>query len=277
MNKMIKTLTSVSAGLLVATAAFGQSGPVPALRFLPLLSGYNVELPTNATINYGSSNFLYTSLKGQVLSPYSNNVTGYGSAALTNNLAPDAFAIAMLAADANGDINANTAVGVYIGNTNWIPLVVTNSLGQWFVAPAGFTNNAVTTAYAGWPLAAGTGYPNWMYPATTNYYPQYTDTATNVVTVTLYRSPAINPTGGTFGPNQGPNPSFANQMWETTSQFSFTVTPNGITPVCYITNCPVGWLAGAKHVYCALSCPPNSAKNGYGILINQVGILQPQP
>jgi hypothetical protein len=260
----------LAVGLTLSFTASPQVGATPLFKFLPLLSGYNVALPNGTNLTIGSSNFLYTTTKGQVVYPYSS--TGISS----NTVAPDAFQMQTLSADVNGDIAANASVFIYLGNTNWIPVVTTNSVGQYFVAPPGFTNASITTAYAGWPLAAGNGYPNWMYPATTNYYGLYNSSVgTNTVVVTLYKSPSTSPSGG-IGPNLGPTPTFANQMWESTSTFSFSLnynTTNG-TVVGFSTNLPTAWLTGAKHVYASIL---NLGTNSVGVLINQLGISQPQP
>ena len=267
--KLVKKIAAVGASLLIAGSAFAQSGVAPTYRFLPLLNGYNVLVPTNATVGYGSTNVLYTTYAGQVVYSYSNNVNGGLN---TNYTAPDAFKVQSLASDANGDINANASLWIYVGNTNWIPVVTTNSVGQWMVPPAGFTNLTLTTAYAGWPLAPASAFPNWMGLATTNYYPAFIASATNVVTVSLFASPTMNPQGGTGSATLGP----VAPIWETTASFVTSVTPNGITAVCLSTNLPIAFLQHGRHIYATLSAPPNLASNGNGILVNQLGILQPQ-
>jgi hypothetical protein len=233
--------------------AVGQT-TTPTMRFMPLLSGYNVLVSTNSTaIGLGSTNVLYTSYNGQVLfSLTNNNVNGTLN---TNGVAPDAFKVISLASDANGDINANASVYIYVGNTNWIPNVVTNSFGQEIV-----TN---------WLLAVSQ-YPNWQNPASTNAYPIGGFTGTNNFVVTLYRGPTANPQGN-IGATLGPNLN----LWENTSQFSFIVTPTtATTPYGFITNLPASWLQGAKFVYATISC---GATNNTGGIVNQLGILQPQP
>jgi hypothetical protein len=240
---------------LASLAAVGQPA-TPIMRFIPLLSGYNVLISTNSTaIGLGSSNVLYTTYNGQVLfSLTNNNVNGTLN---TNGVAPDAFKIISLASDANGDVNANAAVYAYACQTNWIPTVVTNSQGQEIV-----TN---------WVLAPST-YPNWQNPASTNAYPLGTLTGTNNIVVTLYRGVSLNPQGS-IGPTIGNNTNVV--LWETTSSFSFIITPtSATTPIGVITNLPISWLQGAKFVYATVS---SSATNNTGAFLNQLGILQPQP
>lgn len=259
MKKLILVL-----GLILGFISLGVAdSATPTWKFIPLLSGYNVFVPTNSapvagvvpTVGLGSTNVLYTSYNGQVLFSLTNN---YVNGVLnTNGVAPDAFRRIDLASDANGDIVANAALGLYIGNTNWIPIVVTNSFGQYMV-----TN---------WILATSQ-YPNWMNPASTNAYINFPAAATNVLTVNLYRVMTANPQGGGQGANLGP--SF--MIPETTPGFTFQVNATGITPLAVITNLPIGFLTGARSVYCTMTCT-NGAVNNAGLLVNQLGILQPQP
>jgi hypothetical protein len=284
MNKMIKTLTSVGAGLLVATAAFGQSGTTETWRFLPLLSGYNVQVPpTNGAVGLYSTNVLYTKYSGQVLLSYSNNANG---GLPTNSMAPDAFQVAELVPDANGDINANAALWIWLQNTNWIPLAATNAFGQWMVPPPGFTNPAVTTAYGGWPLAPASGFPNWMGVASTNYYPQWgLNGWTNNLYIYLYSAPAMKLSGGV-----GNDLGLTVPTWETVPSFVTNIAlssanvGNGTTPYVTHFNLPISLLQGGRHFYVAFSqsnsiagnVSANSGTNVTPILVNQVGLLQPQ-
>src|SRR5271157_118969 len=273
---MKKLLFSLIMAASVATA-FSQTTASPIMRFMPLLSGYNVLAPTNgATIGYGTTNVLFTTYNGQVLYSLTNNLIPNATGTQTStNIAPDAFKIVTLMSDVNGDINANASLWVYYGNTNLYPVVTTNSMGLYFIPPAGYTNAQLTTAYGGWPLA-NSAYQPWMYPATTNYYPLAVPAAqTNVVTVTLYRSPTMIP----MGPS-GPSLATSFPLWETTNAWSFSFAPlGGVTGGCYETNLPTTWLQGAKHVYATVSCSISTvgANGATGIPINQLGILQPQP
>jgi hypothetical protein len=250
-NMKLNKILGIGVALLVAVSAFAQGTTIRETKFLPLLSGYNVLIPTNATPGWGVTNVLFTTYSGQVV--YSKTNNSYNATVNTNLVAPDAFKLVSLPADANGNFNANAAVAIYLGNTNWIPVAVTNSVGQYFV-----TN---------WALAQSQ-YPNWMYPATTNLYPAFAASATNVVTVSLYRVASTTANGGSTGPTI--------QIAETTPSFTFTVTATGITPICVITNLPATYLQGAKQVYATVTATANSASNGNGILLNQLGVIQPQ-
>ena len=249
-------------GLGLLTVAASAQSTTPTMRFLPLLSGYNVFVPTNATtIGLGVTNVLFTTTAGQVLFSLTNNyiAASSGTAVLNTNLTVgDAFKIVSLTADANGDINANTSLWISYGNTNAIPIVATNSAGQWFV-----TN---------W-LYAVSIVPNWMYPATTNYYQQFIAGAmTNTITVTLYRAATLNPMGS-LGASLGPNVP----LWETTNAWNFTFVPSaGVTGGTLSTNLPTTWLQGAKFVYMTISAAAGGGVGG-GELLNQAGIMQPQP
>lgn len=250
--KNMKKLISILSASLLGTAAFAQSG-TPITRFQPLLSGFNVNVTTNTTVGYGVTNTVYSTYGGQIVHSLTNDV--FNGTLNTNLVVADAFKIATLASDVNGDINANAYVTILVGNTNYIPIAVTNSFGQYYV-----TNWALSTSQ----------YPNWMYPATTNVYPAYAASATNALTVTLYRAGTLKLVG-----NLGADLNPTTPMWETSSAFSFTVTPNGVTPVCVITNLPIAWLQGARHVYATISA--STTGTGTAILVNQLGIVQPTP
>lgn len=249
MKKLILVLGLI---LSIIPSVVAQSA-TPIWKAIPLLSGYNVYVQTNqAAIGLGSTNVLNTTYAGQVLFSLTNNsVNGVIN---TNILAPDAFRKVDLASDANGDINANASLGVYLDNTNWIPIVTTNSVGQ----------NIVTN----WVLATQQ-YPNWMNPASTNSYPTFTALGTNTLTINLYRVLSSNPQGGGNGPNLGP--TF--MIPESTPGFSFALLTTGVTPQGVITNLPIGFLTGARGVYMTATCTNGQV----GALLNQVFILQPQP
>lgn len=278
----IKSLLKKAAiGLgLVATVASAQT-TTPLPRFLPLLSGYNVLVLSNAVpaigtvtgVGLGTTNVLYTAYNGQILYSLTNN--SINATLNTNFVAKDAFQTVDISPDNNGDINANASVWIMIGNTNLIPIAITNSVGQWFVPSLPNTTNYATAAWAtAWPLAPSTG-PSWMSPATTNTYPLFDPKSTNTIVVTLYRAPTLKLSGG-LGSDLSP----AVPMWETSSAFSFAVTQTGLnTVVCVSTNLPIGWLQGARHVYATVQLPPNLSTNlpTSGVLVNQLGILQPQP
>ena len=246
-------------------------------KFDSLLSGFNVLVPTNSTIGLSglginASNVLYTTPQGQIVYSYSNNVAGFPGGTTTNGFFTDAFSLANTHPDVNGDVNANASVWVMIGNTNLLPIVCTNSTGQLFV-PAASTNGAVPYwggAPVVWPLAASSTI-NWMFPATTNLYPNFA-AGTNSVVVTLYRESTMD-FGASSGVTRVP-------FWETTSQFSFTCTAPvvgpGSTAYVVVTNLPTGFLQGSRIVGCTVTANPIGSTS-QGVLLNQIGILQPVP
>lgn len=253
-NKIIVGLTS----LLLPFAAMAQTAAVPVYRFLPFFTGFNVQVPTNTIAGMGVPNLLFSDPQGQNVFSLTNNIIN--GTTITNTIAPDAFRTIGLRSDVNGDINANATVIIAVNNTNLIPIGVTNSFGQYFV-----TN---------WPLAVQQ-FPNWMYPATTNVFPLVDLSDTNLVTVSLFKVTDIR---GGFGTELATSTP---QLVETTSSFSFSFNPNLITGQVVYTNLPAGWLQGARNVRATITVAPNSAAgtgaNPAGILINQLGILQPQP
>lgn len=264
MKNLIKCICLLLA--FAAGSVQAQYSTSPTARFMPLLSGYNVYVPSNSVVGYGSTNVLNTTYAGQIIRSLTNNTIN--GTANTNLVAPDAFKLVGLQPNAVGDYTANAAVVITLGNTNLLPIAVTNSVGQWFIPSMPYTTNYATAAWATtWPLAPSPA-PNWMYPATTNIYPAFTATATNLITVTLYRSAWSNPSEATTGPKV--------YTWETTSSFSFSVNANGVTPVTVLTNLPAAWLLGARHVYATVTAN-NVTANTSGVLINQLGIVQPQP
>ena len=282
MKQTSNKIAAVGIGLCLTFSAFAQS-QAPIFRFLPLLSGYNLLVPTNnppvtslgqvsTNTIYGATNLLFTAYNGQVLYSYSNNVNGGLN---TNGVVGDAFKIQTLSPDVNGDIVANASLIVYVGNTNWIPVVTTNAFGQWVIPPVGFTNNYLTTAYGGWPLAVSQ-YPNWNNLATTNYYPGFSAANSNIVTISLYRGSSINPQGGISGGSVlGPSTTVFEGMSLWTTNF---VNP-GIVPTAFVFPLPTAWTQCAHRIYCAITSS-NCATTGNGIngvLINQIGLLQPQP
>jgi hypothetical protein len=258
-NIFIKTLVLVGA-MALPLASFAQSSATPIVKFLPLLSGYNVAVPTNATVGIGSTNVLFTAYNGQVLYSLTNNMGN------TNSVAADAFQPVKLSPDANGDVVANASLVYAFGNTNLIPQVVTNSAGQWFVVTTTGTNVLNLGNYTAWPLAA----PNsqmWMYPATTNYYQQYLVNSTNVVTINIYRAPALTANGASTG---GAVP-----LWETTAGFTTNITTTATSQYGYCA-LPVGFMQGAAFVKATVTGGP-LANSSVTTLLNQLGIVQPQP
>jgi hypothetical protein len=274
MRKLVKQIGIGLVALTLSFTAVAQS-TTPIQKFIPLLSGYNVLVPTNRSVGMFATNVLYTTYGGQVLYSLTNNI---GGGVGSNSIAGDAFDWATLSADANGDINANAALIITWGNTNYIPMVTTNLSGQWIIPPAGFTNAYFgTTGYGGWPLATS-AFPNWMTAATTNYYPLFSACLTNAVTVSLYRAVSLNYQGTPNSSVLGPSIPLV----ETTSQFSFVLTNiSMLSPGGFITNLPATWLQGGKFAYATIAIT-NAASTGttgpaFPMLVNQLGILQPQP
>ena len=251
MKNIIKNIAVVATGLLLGMSAMAQTSGMSAARYIPLLTGFDVLVTTNTTPGFGVTNTLYTSANGQIVYSLTNNT--FNGTLNTNLTVPDAFKVVTLLPDVNADINGNASVFISIGNTNLIPIAVTNNYGQYFV-----TN---------WPLALSQ-VPNWMYPATTNLYPTFTAQSTNAITVTLYAGiPEIR---GGIGPNQGTG----YPLFETTGSFSFTVIPTGTTPFSIFTNLPTSFLQHAHKVYAAITVGAGVTTN---LLINTLGIVQPQP
>lgn len=187
-------------------------------KLQPLLSGYNLYVTNGAPAAVGGTNLTYTSLQGAIVLSLTNNMGN------TNVIAPDAFDFSTdIAADALGGINTNAMFIVLIGNTNLIPIAVTNSQGQYFV-----TNS--------WPLITSQ-YPTYMYPATTNLYPFLPSAnSTNVVTFNMQRGVAILPNAA------GGQPYI---VWEVqTNSFTFTATGNGVTATNVSVNPPANWIQG---------------------------------
>ena len=189
-------------------------------------NGWNLFVTNGTAAVVGATNNLFTTPQGQVLYSLTNNsINGIVN---TNGIAPDAFDTAnYLFADANGDINGNAAIHYLINATNLVPVVVTNSQGQYFI-----TNT--------WPLLSSQ-WPTYMYPATTNVYPQTViGTYSSSVVFNFQR-------GWKFG--YGPA---AYYVWDTTTNvFTFTATvAPGSTPVSGITNLPTSFTQGAELIRC---------------------------
>ena len=247
----------ISFGLMLVGLVSAQAANYSYQNFL---NGWNLCVSNNTTVTAGYTNNLFTYYHGEVYNSFTTN--GVGN---TNNLAPDAFVSSGvdLFADANGDVVSNAVIVAYIGNTNWIPVVTTNTAGQYFIPPAGFTNLAITTAYAGWPLASGM-LSTYMYPATTVAYPAFTTAvSTNTLTFNFVRS-------------TGPVVMGVASVWETTASFTFTATQTGIAPLVVMTNPPVSWLSGGRIAKLASVVSANDSVNAIS-LVNYVGIGQWKP
>lgn len=263
MKQTIKKIASVFAGLCLGLTVLAQNAATPHLQFSPLLSGYNVLVLSNIIdgvtgspgVGIGTTNVVFTTYAGQILYSLTNNVVN--GVVNTNLTTKDAFQTVKVLPDVNGDINANAAIWYMFNNTNYIPIAVTNSFGQYFV-----TN---------WPLAQSQ-YPNWMYPGSTTLYPYFSGSASNAITVQLFKQPSGRLNGSSVGPTI--------PFWETTSTFSFSVVlSSATTPVVGSTNLPVGWLQGGNDVTAVIILPANMSTNAAttGVLLNQLGLLQPVP
>ena len=208
-----------------------------------LINGWNLYVTNTTAAVVGGTNNLYTYIHGEVFYSLTNNMGN------TNTIAPDAFVGNVpLLADMNGNVVANAAIHYYIGNTNWIPLAVTNSQGQWFV-----TNS--------WPLASSR-YPTYMYPATTNLYPSQgiIGLGTNNVTFNFQK-----------GWNLGTK-AYPIYVWDTTTNtWSFNVAGTG--PQAGTTNVPISWAQGATLI--RLHDVSNNSTNA--TIVNQVSLGQPTP
>ena len=233
----------------LSSSAFAQN-PTPQYRTLPLLSGYNVVVPTNATIGLTTTNVEFTQTDGKVVYSLTNNVVG----AATNYVASDAFRAVRLQSDMNGCMASNSALFYVVGYSNLIPTFVTN----------GYNGNVVTN----WPLQN----PQLVNSlATTNLYPYPPNSAnaTNTFTISLYRKGILNAlVGGDSWPSVTLN--------ETTPIFTCTVTNGGtVSPQAGFIRLPDTVLVAGQSVYATVSMGPlvNSAPSG---VLNVLEIVQPQ-
>ena len=283
---MKKLILSGLASLMLTFGAFAE-GPFAVYHETSLLNGWNIWVTNGATLWVGETNVVYTTLAGQVV--YSlDNITNW-TGVNTNVLAPDPFNHpAQLLSDANGNFgaypvvgstatnyyisgyNSGLAVHVYMNNTNWIPLVTTNSQGQWYIPTAGtYITNWLWNVglYNGWPLQSSQ-WPQYLYPATTNTYPCYT-TANVTNTFNFQR-------GWNVGTAASPI-----YVWDTnTNLFSFTATTAiGAVPTTVITNLPTTFVTGAQYI--RLNSVSNNGGGGSGgqgaTFINAVTIGQYAP
>jgi len=269
----------------LAVGASAQSA-TPIFRFLPLFTGYNVLIPTNLTgafggagsfAGMGQTNVQYTTYNGQVLYSLTNNnyYTATNSTntivANTNIYSADAFQVIHLTPDVNGDIASNATLFIVSGYTNYEPqfYLFTNAYGQTSI----FTNNLNGTASTYWPLFSGGAFPNWQYPATPNTYPTWGATQTNAVTISLFAS-AGDIKGGLGDKMSQTLP----QMWETAASYTVTTNlPAGVPNVSAIP-LPYNIICRGANIYAQISLVPVTGQlSSTNFLVNQLGILQPQP
>jgi hypothetical protein len=270
---------------LIAMLGIAVSTHAANYAFLPLLTGYNVIVPTNLASAFpsgngtyaglGQTNVLFTTYGGQAVFSLTNNAV-FGSAGTntvvginTNTVAPDAFKPVTLASDANGDVNGTASLFLMVGNTNYEPTTYmnTNASGNVFIG----TNAAGVY----WPLLQSQ-FPNWAYPASTNLYPTFITTATNVVTVYLYGG--AGPLYSDAGSGGNSVPASFPKMWETAPSFIAQFTVAAGVPTCLTSNLPTVFTTHAKDIYCSIT-----VSNAAGLtastneLVNMLGILQPRP
>ena len=268
MKKLIVLLTT---GL--ALSSFGQTGIIN-YNEQSLINGWNLVLTNGMVLAPGVTNQLFTTTEGQIVYSLTNQTIN--GIANTNIVAADAFNTGgvMLRPDANGDYNANAAIHVYLNNTNWIPVAVTNSQGQWFVATAPTTNGYpfqnLSPNYVGWPLASS-AYPAWQYPATTNLYPLLpSGLTTNILTFT-FQSGWKYKLGNTASVT----------VWSPTNQFQFTwdgslmQTPGG-QPISITTNLPLAFMQGGNVIRCSSVSTTVGSNARTAYILNVLSVGQPQ-
>lgn len=242
--------------MAIGVSAFADSGAPPTWKFFPLLSGYNLLVGTNVAVTLGATNLEYTSKKGRILYSYNaiTNALWYGA---SNGASEDALQPVQLQPDVNGNIVANAALVLYVGNTNYIPVPDVSNL----------VSSAALCIDTNWALGFSTGGSANQWVVGTNTYPQFAGNGNTPITVTLYAAAS-----SMFDGSETPAGSPTIYPWETVSTFSFSFTPNG-TIQCISTNLPTAFLQHARYVYAAVT---NTAATGNYVLINQLGILQPQ-
>ncbi len=282
--------------LILGLTSFSLTFTVPAQtithiwRAMPLLSGYNVSVPSNQVVgpavlpgsgvaaNVVATNVLWTKYNGQIVYSYSNNVNGGMG---TNGYIADAFQSASLVSDANGDINANACLWIALNQTNYLPVIATNSFGQ-IVVP-GTSTNGLLPVFGGpnptlWPLAVNSG-PNWLPQGTTNFYPLYSQSTgvgviTNNLIVSLYRAPGFSMQGG-IGPDLQPKVN----LFENAPVWVWYINVTNGLPQVLSSNLPATLLQGGKDFVVTLGLT-NSIEpvttNTASVLVNQVLLLQPQ-
>lgn len=258
---MKKLLISLALTGTLASSVLAQQSATPIYREMPLLNGWNLWLTNALTYVPGEPTNLFTTFQGQVAFSLTNQTIN--GVVNTNSIAPDAFNVdgVLLPTDVNGDKVANAAVHVVINNTNWIPQVTTNSFGQYF------TTN--------WLLAASTT-PNWMYPATTNYYPALGAHSTNTIQFFLQ---------GGWSYSLGNNKNIT--VWDTTTNtFQFTMNTIVLAPSLGGTNCMVTMTTNLPTSFtqtynkvrlAAVVVGANASGLGDNAILNQISIGAPVP
>lgn len=201
-----------------------------------LLTGWNLWVTNGLVAIPGQTNLVYTDIHGAIV--YSLN----SSMGQTNSIAADAFDVASLVSDKNGVPVANSAIHLYVNNTNWIPIAITNYAGQYYVTSS-------------WPLLPSK-WPIYMFPATSNTYPAAVPGATaNTVLITFQRG---------FIYSLGTR---SQTVWDTsTNVFSFTASVPSGAPYALTTNLPASFIQGASKLRVAgITATTN-------LLVNQISV-----
>ncbi len=257
----------ISLALTASTFAAVAQNATPIHRELSLLTGWNLFITNGTAYGPGQLTNLYTLKNGQIVYGLTNQVVN--GTVISNGITPDAFNVngVSLLPDALGDINANAAVHYYLNNTNWIPIAVTNSQGQYFVLTQPTNGlpfqSQVPPNYTGWPLAVNTG-PVWMFPATTNYYLLLPTTASSDSPITFYIQ---------RGWRYSLGASTGVTVWDSaTNSFQFTVVPTGL-PQAGATNLPTAFTQGANMFRCSAVSMVTGTNCA---ILNALSIGQPQ-
>lgn len=284
-NKLMKKILTLLAMGLLSVSAFGQTSGTTVWKFSPLLSGYNVLISqTNTFLGLTTSNVQYTAYNGQVLFSLNTNLvfSVTNGVASSNQLstipAADAFKTVPMAVDANGDVNGNACLYLWVGYTNWVPNLywVTNQSAVYVGGVTNYAGNGTTNTVF-WPLLFGNAFPNWNFPATPQTYPTFVSTATNIITVQLFAGIGGNTLQGSVGQGIGMNFLQGTNLFETTPSFTCTFTAGGGVPQCFTTNLPTVFTQHARSIYCSISTtlPGTGITPVTNAIINQIGILQP--
>jgi hypothetical protein len=243
--------------IVIGLTALALSASAVVYTEQEFLNGWNLFVTNGATSTVGTSNYFYTDIHGAIWQSLES--TGMASSLATNGaIAPDVFGpIVKISPDANGDFVANAAIHYLINYTNWIPIAITNSAGQYFV-----TNT--------WPLIPAGLYPQYMYPVTTNVYPALPVTQTLITTTISIQH------GWDVG-----IPGFPINVWDTSAadMFTFSVNANPSLNITGVTNLPTSWLQSGMiaRLYSVGNSAVGTNALATGVLINQLSLGQPRP
>lgn len=236
-------------GLMLATFVASAAN----FKVQPLFNGWNLYVTNGTVYQVGGTNYEYTTLQGTIVYSLTNNLGN------TNSVWPDVFdAATYIASDYNGNLNTNAQFTIYINNTNWIPVAITNSQGQYFVSNS-------------WPLLTSQ-YPTYMYPANTNLYPSLPNASnTNMLVFNFQRGITVIP--GTAG--TGPS---AVTLWETsTNSLAKGYVSTGASPQSFTFSPPADWMAGWDKFRLNSVYSSNAVAVGSGFIINGAWFSQWNP